>query len=288
MGVQNPNSTDYVHADEPNILNVHKAMDYNQQGQPLLRTTGSSYDWIINISAGAVDGTGYIEKFGMNVDVDNDKETIWDGGGIYTYIETAETLTVTSDDPQDNPTGTGARTVEIQGMNQAGEVVIETVDVGATTIGAFKRVFRVKVITVGTSGVNEGTISITSDDTSTVLAIIGVDGTGANAAGRGQTFMALYTVPAGKTAYLTQWTVGAGKQNTDAIAMFMTRDPDAPGNGAWNARDIITVSATTYAKDYKIPIKINAGDDIEIRAYSSVNNSLVSSTFNLLLIDNPG
>ena len=222
----------------------------------------------------------------MNVDVDSNKETIWDGGGIYTYIETAETVTVTSSAVQDNPTGTGARNVEIQGMNQAGEVVVETVDVGATTIGAFKRVFRVKAITVGTSGVNEGIISVTSDDTSTVLAIIGVDGTGANAAGRGQTFMALYTVPAGKTAYLTQWTVGAGKQNTDAIAMFMTRDPDAPGNGAWNARDIITVSATTYAKDYKIPIKINAGDDIEVRAYSTTNNSLVSSTFNLILIDN--
>ena len=42
-------------------------MDYNQQGQPLLRTTGSSYDWTINISAGAVDGTSYVEKFGMNV-----------------------------------------------------------------------------------------------------------------------------------------------------------------------------------------------------------------------------
>ena len=80
MGVQNTNSTNYVHNNEPNILNVHKAMDYNQQGQPLLRTTGSSYDWTINISAGDVAGTGYIEKFGMNTDVDSNKETIWDGG----------------------------------------------------------------------------------------------------------------------------------------------------------------------------------------------------------------
>lgn len=39
MGNRNPNSTNYVHADEPNILNIHKAMDYNGQGKPTLRTS---------------------------------------------------------------------------------------------------------------------------------------------------------------------------------------------------------------------------------------------------------
>ena len=283
MGVQNTNSTNYVHTDEPNILNVHKAMDYNQAGQPLLRTTGSIYDWIINISAGSVSGTSYIEKFGMNVDVDSNKETIWDGGDIYTYIATAETVAVTSTSGADSATGTGARTVEIQGLDANHNLVYETLTVGGGAgTQEFLRIFRARVVTAGTSGINEGDISITSSDTSTVLAQIGVDGTGSNAAGRGQTFMALYTVPAGKTAYLTQWTVGCGKQNTDAVATFLAR----PEGGAWNAKDIITVSATTYAKDYKIPLQFTEKTDIEIRAYSTTNNSLVSSTFNLLLIDN--
>jgi len=279
---------DYQHPNlDRNLMGVQNAMEYNVAGEPALRVIGNNFGWGIHLADGNIEGVSHIEKFGMNIDVDSDKETIWDGGGIYTYIETAETLTVTSNDVQDNPTGRGARTVEIQGMNQAGEVVVETVDVGDTTIAEFKRVFRVKVVTSGTSGVNEGTISITSDNTSTVLAIIGVDGTGSHAAGRGQTFMAQYTIPAGKTGYITQWTVGCGKQNTDAVATLMTRDPNAPGNGAWNARDIITVSATTYAKNYNVPIKVNAGDDIEVRAYSSVNNSLVSSTFCVILIDIP-
>lgn len=280
--------SDYTHDNgDRNLTGPHYAMEYNVAGEPALRVIGNNFGWGIQLADGDIDGVSHIEKFGMNVDVDSDKETVWDGGGIYTYIETAETLTVTSDNPADNPTGAGARNVEIQGMNQAGEVVVETVDIGATTVAAFKRVFRAKAVSVGTSGGNEGTISITSDDTSTVLAIIGIDGTGSNAAGRGQTFMALYTIPAGKTGYITQWTVGAGKQNTDAVAMLMTRDPNAAGNGAWNARDIITVSATTYAKNYNIPIKLNAGDDVEVRAYSTTNNSLVSSTFCIILIDNP-
>ena len=283
MGIQNPNSTNYVHPDEPNILNVHKAMDYNQAGQPLLRTTGSSYDWTINISAGDVNGTSYIEKFGMNVDVDSNKETIWDGGAIYSYISTAETVSITSTSGADSAAGTGARTIEIQGLDADYNVVLETLTVGgAAGTTEFIRIFRANVETAGSNSVNEGTVSVTSSVTSTVLAQIGVDGTGSKAAGRGQTFMALYTVPAGKTAYLTQWTVGCGKQNTDAIATFLAR----PQNGAWNAKDIITVSATTYAKDYKIPLQFTEKTDIEVRAYSTTNNSLVSSTFNLILIDN--
>ena len=39
MGVQNPNSTGYVHPNEPNLLNVHKAMTYDASGEPHLRVT---------------------------------------------------------------------------------------------------------------------------------------------------------------------------------------------------------------------------------------------------------
>jgi len=278
------NTTDYSHPQERNLLNLHKAMEYDNLGRPILRTTGSSLEWSIDVSNGNAAGMSYIEKFGMNVDVDSNKETIWDGGGIYDYVPAAETLAVTSTSLNDSAAGTGARTVEIQGLNTAYETVTETLTVGgaAGTTG-FIRVFRAKVDTAGTSAINEGVISITSQSTSKLLASIGVDGTGSNAAGRGQTFMSLYTVPAGKTAYLTQWTVGAGKQNTDCVAFILSRDF---GSSAWNSKDIITVSATTYSKDYKIPLMFTEKTDIEVRAYSTTNNALVSSTFNLIIVDN--
>ena len=38
MGIRNPNSTNYDHPDEPNLLSVHRAMDYDHMGQPILRT----------------------------------------------------------------------------------------------------------------------------------------------------------------------------------------------------------------------------------------------------------
>ena len=37
MGVQHPNSTGYVHPDEPNLLNLHKAMEYDEAGVPHVR-----------------------------------------------------------------------------------------------------------------------------------------------------------------------------------------------------------------------------------------------------------
>ena len=36
------NSTNYVHPQENNLLNLHKAMDYNSQGEPVIRTTSGS------------------------------------------------------------------------------------------------------------------------------------------------------------------------------------------------------------------------------------------------------
>jgi hypothetical protein len=286
MANYNPNSTNYVHSAEPNTENLVKAMDYNSAGQPIVRTSGDTFSWAINISAGSVNGTSYIEKFGMNTDVDANKETIWDGGGIYTYIATAETVTITSTSGSDSAAGTGARTVEVQGLNSSYEVVTETLTVGgAGGSTEFLRVFRAVVITAGTDGVNIGTVSVTSNSTATVLAKIGVDGTGSNAAGRGQTFMALYTIPAGKTGYLTQWTVGSGKQNTDAVAFILSRDSTMT-DAAFNSKDIITVSATTFDKNYTIPLQFTEKTDIEVRAYSTTNNSLVSSSFNLILYTN--
>ncbi len=39
MGIRNKNSTNFDHPDEPNLLNLHKTMEYNALGQPVLRTT---------------------------------------------------------------------------------------------------------------------------------------------------------------------------------------------------------------------------------------------------------
>ena len=55
MGVRNPNSTAYVHPDEPNLLNLHKAMDYNDDGEPHLRVSLGSDNITITGDVNLVD-----------------------------------------------------------------------------------------------------------------------------------------------------------------------------------------------------------------------------------------
>jgi len=59
MGVQNPNSTNYVHPDEPNLLNLHKVMQYDAEGKPELRA---------HITGVTIEG-----------DVTVDRVKLWDG-----------------------------------------------------------------------------------------------------------------------------------------------------------------------------------------------------------------
>jgi hypothetical protein len=51
MGVRNQNSTAYEHPDEPNLLNLHKAMDYNDAGEPVLRVLTYSSGGTMDLTA---------------------------------------------------------------------------------------------------------------------------------------------------------------------------------------------------------------------------------------------
>ena len=270
-GYQHPNL-------DPNLMGVQNSMEYNTAGEPALRVIANLNGWGIQVSNGDIEGVSYIEKFGRQSDITNGTTaTLWDGVGLYQYLTTPSVLTVTSDKTEDNPTGPGAQTVEVQGLDADYNLITETIPVGATGTLEFLRVFRARVVTAGSYGINWGNISI---DDGTNVAII--DGGPNNGPGVGQTFMCVYTVPAGKTAYLTQWAVSSGKQNADTLAKFVVR----PFGGAFNTKDIVEIQSNNYIKDYKVPLKFDEKTDIEVRAYSD-NGSSAASTFNLILIDNP-
>lgn len=276
--------SDYQHPHkDPNLSGPNRAMEYNVAGEPALRVIANANGWGIQVSNGDIDGVGYIEKFGYQDDVPNgDIATVWDSTGLYDYLDTATAVTVTSNDPDDNPTGSGARQVEIQGLDQDYNLVLELVDLGATSTTTFIRVFRVRVCVSGGTNPNQGVITVAGGGKT--LAQIGKLAN--NADGHGQTNMCVYTVPAGKTAYLTQWTVSSGKPNADTVAKLMVRDTLHPDDGAWNVKDIAEIQASSFIKEYKVPMQFTEKSDIEVRAFSNTGSSC-SSSFNLILIDNP-
>jgi len=236
--------------------------------------------WELNVSRGKVRGAFHIIKFGENLDVDGSMETIWDGGGLYTYLTSAGVLTVTSSDSDDSASGTGARTITVEGLDANYNQVSETLTVGGGAGSVeFFRVFRAFVATSGSSGTNEGTISIAQG--ATTLAQIRTVGS-PTVSGLGQTFMSIYTIPAGYTGYIYQLDVSTAKAEGDVFLMKR----GVNDNGTWRAQDVMHTNANDIERVYKFPLKIEEKADIEVRALSPSNNMKCAATFCILLVQN--
>lgn len=240
----------------------------------------------IPIAQGTVEGFSVIHKFGRNPNIGNSPETIWQHGGVYSYLSAPSTVYVTSNAPLvDNPTGNGAQTVTILGLDVNYNEVTETLPVNDTQGSVeFLRVYRAFVATAGSIGTNDGNVLIATapNGGGTVLADIGTIGSGTTY-GLGQTQLALYTIPAHCTGYLMHLTMGIGSYNNSGTILLLTREF---GTGtAFRTRDIMDVPGGSHHRDYSVPIKLPAKTDIEMRALCSTGTT-VSASFEIILIEN--
>jgi hypothetical protein len=219
----------------------------------------------VSIQRGDINNFSGIQKFGYNSSVGTSFETIWDGGGDYTFITSAGTATATSSNTDDN-TGT----VEIQGLDSNYDLATETLTIGGSAGStSFIRVFRAKMVNANTGDTNVGTITITVSST-TVAQIQPT---------YGQTLMAVYTVPRKYQAYLVQMDIGSSKDLENEIK-FRIKEID--NGNAWNTKSFITTRGGFVEKNFIVPEIINAKTDIEMRAKSSATSS-ISSGFELIL-----
>lgn len=248
----------------------------------IINTFGAASNVII--SAGGLAGYSAINKFGRNPNIGGTPETIWMYGGRYVYLTSPSTVYAYSADTDDSVSGTGARTVTIQGLDVNYESIEETVTVrsGVASTAQFLRVFRAFVATAGSTGTNEGDVIISTGaaGTGTVLADIGRVGTGTTY-GLGQTQLALYTIPAHCTGYLTAWNVGVGAYNDAVTVSLLSRE----FNSAFRTRDIMDVPGGHHTRNYSVPIKLPAKTDVEIIGIASTGTN-ISSSFDIILVDN--
>ena len=250
----------------------------------------NSFGVASNIPIANDDVQGYkaIHKFGRNPNIGNAPETIWMYGGKYQYLAVgaASTLYAYSANSEDSAAGDGARTITIQGLDNNFNEIEETVTVnGAATTLEFLRVYRAFVYTAGSTNTNEGDVLISTGagGSGTVLADIGTIGTGSTF-GLGQTQLALYTIPAGKSGYLTTWNVGLAPANNKATVLLKSRELN--GDGPFRTKDIVDLVGGYHTQNYSIPLCFPAKTDIEILA-SGDTSSIISSSFDIILVDNP-
>ena len=182
---------------------------------------------------------------------------LWEGltsaGGNYPFPTTAGVIVVVSDSASDT-----AVTMLISGLNAAYEPITESVALNGTTIVTTTQSFwRInKVVT--TAGNAVGNVTFTRG--ATVIAKVN--------AGLGQTQMAVYTVPAGYTFYLTYFQAD-GNTTTTSGAYMNTRL-----RTTLRPSDVVLISGqTTYLTNlqlpYGVPVEIVEKTDFEFQFLGS-------------------
>jgi hypothetical protein len=239
------------------------------------------------IARGLVTGISQVNKFGENPDsAVNGTEDVWDGGGTYVFPTTADITHIRQ--AVDQAAMRGA-TIQVQGLDTDWALTLQDVVLDATNsttpvalTTALKRVFRMKV---QANVVTTQNIELRNVGGGTTYAII--------RAGFNQTLMAIYTVPAGKTAYITQYYA----DNT----VTATRHPDSVKINLWMADRAagyefqikhqrgIPLQGDGFNHPFMPPMKITEKTDIKISATvvgSAGEDGNPHAGFDLILIDN--
>lgn len=232
-------------------------------------------------------GVSVIHKFGYQGAVTTTEMAIWDLPAVYVYPASASVMKVSSASTDDKgvPTaGTGARTVQVYGLDadyaEQNETVILNGQTAVLTIGIYIRIFRVVVLTAGSGGANAGIIYV---GTGTVTTGVPAVKHAAVSIGENQTLMSVYTVPAGKNALLRRVTITADS-NQSGLGKLVSR----PFGGVFNTRDKWALDATTSSMmqfHYDPPVMFAEKTDIELRGDAAASTMIASGSFDLLLLD---
>jgi len=226
----------------------------------------------LGVAKGQFDDITHIHKFGaVPAMSQNTTGTIWDVNDTtypWSAFDTAGTLSIPAVNASDN-----GKSVVLVGLDSDYLELSETVTVSSsgatTTTQSFKRIFRA-YITNG-SATNVGDIVIQKGGT-TVATI---------KAGKAQTLMAVYTVPAGKTGYIIKGTCTC-QAGADATGEMFVR---YFGEDSFRVGHSFEVSGTggEYTYDFGIPVKIPEKSDIDVRCSVRSNNARVTAAFDMIL-----
>jgi hypothetical protein len=232
-----------------------------------------SYPYFLQVSRGLVDGHKRIFKFGHNPVIQNVEETIWDGGGLYTHPSSAVAMTVTSGAAA---TDNGVQ-VNVAGLDGDYNEVNETVTLAgsgtATTTQTFLRVNRCFIV-----GSTAPTDDVTIANGGTTYAQI--------TNGENQTLMAVWTVPAGYTAYLLALDATAFTEQNNKVATlrYLTREL----NGVFRVKNKFDLFQAAFHQNYITPEPIGEKTDIEFRAVATSSNAdlRVAASMDIVYIEN--
>ena len=242
----------------------------------------SATPYYVDIAEGNVPDHQAAYKFGNNDAVGTTQESIWNEGGLYPWVAidaAAGQVTVSSDSAQDAAAGTGAATVQIYGISSAdgtdqNEIITLTGQTPVTSTLSYSRVFRMICRTAGSASTtleNAGTIyagtgTVTNGKPLIVWALV--------SPARNQTLQAVWTVPAGKTFYMTDALFSvAGSKGAEGVMMVR------PPGEMFQVKFLAHHAGGVDYIPFSFPLMFTAGTDIDMRATAVANGTDIGATF---------
>ena len=238
--------------------------------------TGATEPFELQIARGQIPGHSREHKFGSVPAMSTGQSgTIWDVNDT-TYPWASYTAAAVVNIERNDAADEGL-VVVVEGLDADYNAISDTITISGTdTLGTvqFLRVNRAFV----TSGQNTGNIDIEygAAGGATIARIT---------AGQGQTLMAVYTVPANKTLYLTQ-IASSCEEGAESTVDLFTR---FFGQDSFRIQHILEVAGGGhYRYPFNIPLRFPEKTDIDLRAAVRSNNARITAVFDAILIDEEG
>jgi hypothetical protein len=245
-------------------------------------------DFFLELAKGNIPGHSQVNKFGENPDITaGTTEDVWDGGGTYSFPTTAS---ITHIKAAVNSAATRGLAVEVQGLSESWVLKVETVTLNAADSSTevalpvpLRRVFRMKVVdnTVADQDIWVGPTGVVAGTANGIIQ-----------AGNNQTLMAIYTVPAGKTAYMTKYYAGDLPDNVrtpDSVEFRLwIADRGKPHEFQVKHMRGVPLNGDGFEHDFKPYLMIPEKSDIKISAevFGGVgDDGHPHAGFDLILVD---
>lgn len=237
--------------------------------------------FLLKIRMGLVPGFTIVHKFGFNPDIDTAGvyETVWSKGGKYSFRETPTNFYLSSSDASDI-----GQQFEITLLDVNYDEVKQVIQLNGQTgvlipggqylrCNGLMNVSQPSKITIGDVSVDTETAPVSGVPT-------GIN-TMAFAASQNQiSNQAVYTVPAGHTAYIANLSASVGK-NKDATVLGSFRE----FNGTFKNTEQLGLYQNTVQRT--IPFSIMPEkSDLQMIGTAETNNQDIAAGFDFILVNN--
>ena len=225
----------------------------------------------LQVARGQVDGHEVLNIFGYATAVSTSFVAVWENNAAYVFPTVASTMVASSSSASDT-----AVTILISGLDANYARISESVALNGTSDVATTKVFwRINSV-VTTAGVAVGTVYVKNAGGTTYAQIT---------IGNGRTNMSINTVPAGYTAYLSQFDAFSSTSVTSGVyATFRALLTSSTGI----SNVVLTAPfLNTYAITRPYPIAIPEKTDIQFQCKSSGAGLGIATVSLGILIKNP-